>query len=171
MPSHLNLDNVMPSVSELPHLISSIRHPRKHRSVSVGPQSEADAYEALAFRERLRKENASLASSAAIAESTLGNYRKSKLRSLSNPILPSEPPTPTVSTMGSHKSPQAYEPMVRMPSEQEGLTPGNSSIARSPSQDRRMEEKATKQIFSQIEKSRVRYDVEVITKLIVYSGT
>ena len=49
-------DNVFPSVTEIPSLIASIRHPRKSRSVSIGPQSEADAYETLAYREQRRKD-------------------------------------------------------------------------------------------------------------------
>jgi hypothetical protein len=33
-----------------------MRHPRR-RAISVGPQSEADAYETLAYREKRRRES------------------------------------------------------------------------------------------------------------------
>ena len=47
----------------------------------------------------------------------------------------------------------------------------NGTINRRLSDDRRQYEKENKEMFSKLEKPRVRYDVEVITKLIVYSGT
>lgn len=53
------------------------------------------------------------------------------------------------------------------------LTPGSASGAssRRPSSERRQDEREEREMFSKLEKPRVRYDVEVITKLIVYSGT
>lgn len=50
---------------------------------------------------------------------------------------------------------------------------GTSSIlpSRQPSQERRRDEKEEREMFSKLEKPRVRYDVEVISKLIVYAGT
>lgn len=39
-----------------------------------------------------------------------------------------------------------------------------------PSDDQRQYEREEREMFSKIEKPRVRYDVEVITKLIVYAG-
>lgn len=44
------------------------------------------------------------------------------------------------------------------------------SPRRSPSEDRRLYEKEEREMFSTLEKPRVRYDVEVVTKLIVYMG-
>src|SRR2546421_9665813 len=58
VPAHLKDDNVIPSVSEFPSIITSIRHPRK-RAVSIGPQSAADAWETLAYREKRRRESVS----------------------------------------------------------------------------------------------------------------
>lgn len=49
-------DNLIPPASELPHMLKNLAHPRK-RSVSVGPQSAADAYETLAYRNRRRRES------------------------------------------------------------------------------------------------------------------
>ena len=52
IPKHHKDDNVMPSVSEISALFSSIH---RRRAVSIGPQSEADAYETLAYREKRRR--------------------------------------------------------------------------------------------------------------------
>ncbi|KAL8937988.1 MAG: hypothetical protein Q9211_003421 [Gyalolechia sp. 1 TL-2023] len=52
-------------------------------------------------------------------------------------------------------------------------TPLSSAVSipeRRLSEDRRQYERDKKEIFSMLEKPRVRYDVEVITKLIVYTG-
>ena len=55
------------------------------------------------------------------------------------------------------------------------LTPASESspfipTSRRPSEDRREYEKDEKELFSHLQKPRVRYDVEVITKLVVYTG-
>ena len=55
------------------------------------------------------------------------------------------------------------------------LTPGTGSSmdgtpARRPSEETREYEREEREIFAKLEKPRVRYDVEVITKLIVYTG-
>ena len=55
------------------------------------------------------------------------------------------------------------------------LTPGSlvassGSSSRRPSAERRQDEKEEREMFSKLEKPRVRYDVEVVTKLIVYAG-
>lgn len=56
------------------------------------------------------------------------------------------------------------------------LTPSSlpnatNTSSRRLSDDRREREKDANEIFSMLEKPRVRYDVEVVTKLIVYTGT
>lgn len=58
MPELLKDNDVIPSVSDIPSLFTSIRHPRR-RAISIGPQSEADAYETLAYREKRRRESIS----------------------------------------------------------------------------------------------------------------
>jgi len=52
-------DNIIPPTSEIPGLLKSLRHPRK-RTVSIGPQSQADAYEAMAVRNEARRRSLSL---------------------------------------------------------------------------------------------------------------
>ena len=50
-----------------------------------------------------------------------------------------------------------------------GSSPGDTP-ARRPSEDARQYDREDREMFSKLEKPRVRYDVEVITKLIVYTG-
>jgi len=45
-----------------------------------------------------------------------------------------------------------------------------TGMHRSASADRRQDEREEREMFSKLEKPRVRYDVEVVTKLIVYAG-
>ena len=51
----LKTDNVLPGVGDFPGIVRNIRNARRGRSVSIGPQSAADAYETLAYRERRRR--------------------------------------------------------------------------------------------------------------------
>ena len=75
--------------------------------------------------------------------------------------------TPAYSGVDLYKSMTAPEQVLYTP-----LTPGTASGAssRQPSSERRQDEREEREMFSKLEKPRVRYDVEVITKLIVYSG-
>ena len=52
----------------------------------------------------------------------------------------------------------------------DNLSESSITPIRSLSQDRRQNEKEEREMLSLVPKPRVRYDVEVITKLIVYSG-
>lgn len=77
-------------------------------------------------------------------------------------------PTPAPSNLDLYKSMTVPEQVLYTP-----LTPGTASGAssRRPSSERRQDEREEREMFSKLEKPRVRYDVEVITKLIVYAGT
>ena len=135
-------DHVIPSFSQIQSLL------RRRRAISIGPQSEADAYETLAYRERRRR--ASLSAS----DETFG--------SLSQPLADSQNP-PTVPTANGVGQPlrhvkselETYESMMGT-----GVVNGSES----------QQELEEKEMFSRLQKPRVRYDVEVVTKLIVYSG-
>ena len=172
VPVHQKDDNVFPSVTEIPSLLASIRHPRKSRSVSIGPQSEADAYETLAYRDQRRRQNKSEAEA---SESRTDDKRIESPRAYSvatsNSTSQSSPngylPTPAPSNGNLQKSLIEAEQRAYTP-----LTPENASgnVSRRPSQIRRQDEKEEREMFSKLEKPRVRYDVEVITKLIVYAG-
>ncbi|KAF3934354.1 hypothetical protein ABW19_dt0200767 [Dactylella cylindrospora] len=131
VPPHLP-DETIPPIGQLPRMI------RRGRSDSVGPQSAADAYETLAFRERKRRE--SLGQDGAPG-SPIKVQQEDFLSSGSatSSILPT-------SSRGSGTS-RDEENMSSEPYEQ---------------QEREM--------LSLIEKPRVRYDVEVVTKLLVYGG-
>ena len=163
----------LPAVSEIPAFMTAIRHPRK-RTVSIGPQSEADVHETIAYRDKRRRESASA-------------------QDPSNPRSKSPPnrvngtsPVATLRARPSNTSPspsrlQAYEQMMGS-----GTTPlGNedgAALEKFPSFDINVytetgelkaeveAEVEAKEMFSRLAKPRVRYDVEVITKLIVYSG-
>ncbi|KAL8817267.1 MAG: hypothetical protein Q9223_003872 [Gallowayella weberi] len=178
VPMNLKTDNVLPPVSEIPSLIESWRHPRKNRSVSVGPQSEADAYEALAFQDRQRKESNSSVSRVrhntkdqAKSENPQNAYFSKSFSSKAA----QEPrilalPTPAPSQIDLRKG--LTLPDVFLDDPMTPSTPASTvnTPARRLSEDRRQYEKDEREIFSQVEKPRVRYDVEVVTKLIVYTG-
>ncbi|KAF2396602.1 PAP2-domain-containing protein [Trichodelitschia bisporula] len=103
-------DNVLPSAAEVAQLVGDVRR-RRGRAVSVGPQSVADAYEALAYRQEQRRKS-----------------------------LSAEPESPRGPTEGLGENEEERERAER------------------------------REIFRGVEKPRVRYDVEVVTKLIVYAG-
>lgn len=126
-------DDTLPSLDELPSLVRSIRRPR---SDSVGPQSAADAYETLAYREMRRRE--------------------------SNPA----------STAPEPKEIDMYErEMGTGVVDIDAFYKGNHGCGRDCAcGDSEGEEE--REVFRRIEpfKPRVRYDVEVVTKLVVYAG-
>lgn len=176
VPNQLKDDNVIPSVSEIPSLLTSLRHPRRSRSVSVGPQSEADAYETLAYREKRRQESRSDMTMANSIIGERGGIPKSSPDyfgvTTSNNASKKYPtagllPTPASSNSDLYQSMIGAETAPYTP-----LTPGNASGSgsRRPSAERRQDEKEERELFSKLEKPRVRYDVEVITKLVVYTG-
>jgi len=143
---------VLPNFSEIPGLITTMRHPRR-RAVSIGPQSEADAYETLAYREKRRRESQS------------GSNRESPADGENKPNGP-----PLV--FRKPTTLDEYEHMMGRGSPQSAAVEADTGIPRSsplppPEYDTRADEK---EVFSQIKKPRVRYDVEVVTKLVVYAG-
>lgn len=141
-------DNIIPPAAELPRLFTTLRHPRK-RSVSIGPQSVADAYETIAYRNKRRRESVS---------------------SANGPESPT-PPSPTAA--------QEYEHEMASPAsvaraeaavdyvETYGVEERESAKV---GETREGDEDEDRQIFLRLERPRVRYDVEVVTKLIVYAG-
>lgn len=128
----------------------------RRRAVSVGPQSEADAYEALAYREKRRRD--SLSDSNRTSPAADGGKQDS---------LASDGRSAVVSRTRSKLD--AYENMMGSGS------PPPCSTAVNDTDDRSSPEGNTKdlneaEMFSRIKKPRVRYDVEVVTRLIVYAG-
>lgn len=179
IPTRQKLDNVMPSVSDLPNLINSIRHPGRGRSVSIGPQSAADAYETLAYREKRRRDSLTgtekldgKLSPNRSPERKKNNDKDglvSQVSGVSSKLGANGNPTPAQSRVGSyeklmgqgHVALVAATPPVgdeETPEQEPDILVG---------QENELEEK---EMFSRLEKPRVRYDVEVVTKLVVYAG-
>lgn len=69
-----------------------------------------------------------------------------------------------------YKSSLASDVFLNGPPTPSSLGSVASTPNRRPSEDRRQYERDEKEIFSKVEKPRVRYDVEVVTKLVVYTG-
>ncbi|THC97204.1 hypothetical protein EYZ11_003313 [Aspergillus tanneri] len=152
------IDAINKHFSDIPSILTNLRHPRR-RAVSVGPQSEADAYETLAYREKRRRESLSSGkrptpvselsnhngSTATDGEPTLSR-KQSKLHEYENMMGTGSPRIATAIDSPSHAPP---------------LTEPFPDLQPEPNED---------EVFSQIKRPRVRYDVEVVTKLVVYSG-
>ena len=133
--------------------MATMRHPRR-RAISVGPQSEADAYETLAYREKRRRESQSGGNRASPVAEGENNPNGTPVLSRKNTTLDD------YEGMMGRGSPSSSAVDV---SPKEHLTPF-------PSLDFEAGKRDEKEVFSQIKKPRVRYDVEVVTKLIVYAG-
>lgn len=133
--------------------MNTIRHPRR-RAISIGPQSEADAYETLAYREKRRRESQSSGNRDSQADGE---------------------PKPNGTAVLPRKTSKLdqYENMMGTGSPQSGTVELDSDIPRSsplPPPEYDTSQTDAKEVFSQIKKPRVRYDVEVVTKLVVYAG-
>lgn len=144
----------------------------------MGPQSEADAYETLAYREKRRKESKSDMTLAVPRIDEWGGIQRNSpdyfgvttsTRASSRPSM-SGLPTPAPSNPDLCNSVSGAEPVCYTPLTPGSLVSGSGNTSRRPSAERRQDERETREMFSKLEKPRVRYDVEVITKLVVYAG-
>ena len=159
-------------MADIPTMLSNLRHPRRNRSISLGPQSEADAYETMAYREFRRRESRSEKKPSIPAVQQNGKEAQSYF-SLSTSRANAARPTagmtltPRPSNEALRKALLDAETAVYTP-----LTPAVDGVnaSRDPSQERRQLELEDSEMFSKLTKPRVRYDVEVVTKLIVYTG-
>ncbi|RFU31428.1 Peroxidase, partial [Scytalidium lignicola] len=186
IPSHLKVDNVMPSVSDLPGLLKSIRHPGRGRAISVGPQSAADAYETLAYREKRRRD--SLNSDRGLRASPSPTRQKVfSLRSGDDQDGAVSQASGISASLGvnGHGN-QSAQAQSRFDSYEQMMGQGEvifKSFHNSPNKVmnssgdeepdifiKRQGELEEKEIFERLEQPRVRYDVEVVTKLVVYAG-
>lgn len=167
VPSQLKDEDVLPKFSEIPSILTSIRHPRR-RAISVGPQSAADAYETLAYREKRRRES-----------------RSNGTRPSPGSLLDRKHHTPSASADGRTTSRQQWPTKLNEFENMMGTgtprysSPYDTETDRTDRTDRSSppvpfpdyeEPPDEAEVFSQIKRPRVRYDVEVVTKLIVYSG-
>lgn len=182
IPSRLKVDNVMPSVSDLPILLESIRHPGRGRAVSVGPQSAADAYETLAYREKRRRDSlnsdkGSRTSPPPTVSPQGGNDDQDGTVSQASGISASigvnsngRPQTPTHSRLGTYEQMMGRGQVFFKPQHEPLAGEMDNSEEEPDIFIRRQGELEEKEMFQRLEKPRVRYDVEVVTKLVVYAG-
>lgn len=169
-------DNVIPSVSEIPSMLTTLRHPRQSRSVSIGPQSAADAYETLDFRAKRRRESiSSVAEKFVFSKNGRNNTNDHLCISTSNnsesrPVTPGVLPTAVASKLNLDQYVPASDLVKYAPPTQYTVLGVPAASNRELSEDRKQYEKEDREMFSKLEKPRVRYDVEVVAKLIVYCG-
>ncbi len=182
MPSLKKDDNVIPSASEIPSLINSLRHPRK-RAVSVGPQSAADFYEAIAYRDHRRRESMSTAQASnpliSSSQDSTTNENYSASDEQDKALLPREAVQLGNGRMSSQMSLSSYlniyEQMMgssdlSLRRRASSASSVNATIKTEHMGSATALKKTDSWQVSSLEKPRVRYDVEVVTKLIVYSG-
>ncbi|KAF2143796.1 uncharacterized protein K452DRAFT_285837 [Aplosporella prunicola CBS 121167] len=183
-------DHVIPSASEIPSMLTNLSHPRK-RAVSVGPQSMADAYETLAYRHKRRRESSNTPGAErpksplrrSEKEPSPGGYftvqpeaNSTSSSNLGTPAGVNLLPTPMSSRVHSYEQMMGSgTAMARPPTPPSSDRGGNGEQVLLEWEEKtevgdKEEEKEDREIFLKLERPRVRYDVEVVTKLIVYSG-
>jgi dihydrosphingosine 1-phosphate phosphatase len=161
VPPGSKIDTLFPSPSDFPRMVESIRHPTtRGRSVSIGPQSAADAYETLAYRERRRRE--SIGSNPSLRSKSSNMELASKAEE--------DQTGRGAKASGSQKSPlreyveqTGSADLTSSPTTMNGAVGGGLGGGDENEIDEEL-------VFSQLIKPRVRYDVEVVTKLVVYAG-
>lgn len=147
VPPGSRLDTLFPKASDFPRIVEGIRHPTtRGRSVSIGPQSAADVYEAIAYRERKRRES-------------VGSNRSLKSKS-SNPDIAEDAEKSSAVATGAQNG-HAKQASAALLGDDIAVTEPFTD------EDAQREEE---QFFAMTVKPRVRYDIEVVTKLIVYAG-
>lgn len=169
-------DNVIPSVSEIPSMLTTLRHPRQSRSVSIGPQSAADAYETLNFRAKRRRESISPVAEKIICSKDVNKHTSEHLgtsttnNSESRPIISGVLPAAVVSNLNLYHHFAASNPKKNNPPIPVVISGVPAGSTRKLNENRKQYEKEDREMFSKLEKPRVRYDVEVVAKLVVYCG-
>lgn len=152
VPPGSRIDTLFPTASDFPRMVAGIRHPTtRGRSVSIGPQSAADAYETLAYRERQRRESVS------------SNHSLKRKSSNLDILGKSEDQAGRALASGAQKpSATGYEKIIA----------DNEAVVAAVDEPTEQQSRAVdeKEVFALLVKPRVRYDVEVVTKLIVYTG-
>ncbi|KAF2219101.1 PAP2 domain-containing protein [Elsinoe ampelina] len=134
-------DNVIPPAREIPAFFSTLGRGGRKRTVSVGPQSEADAREMLAQQHIQRKRS---------------------IRSLQGYAVNED---------GAFTSSMATTPLEEIkPRFDDRLSPPTTNRRETSSTPDGSDTEQDKVMFEGIEKPRVRYDVEVVTKLVIYAG-
>lgn len=185
----LRTDTVLPTMSDLPQFVKTLRAPTRGRSVSIGPQSAADAYEALAYRERRRRE--SIGSNGSLKSAGGGLDLRERFQADAAALAGDEPVVLSSSPTGKSTALADYEqqmgqgriPLIRsrtdrslspvppmLQEEEENRAEGYVASQRGGGEQGEGDELGEKEMFEKLVKPRVRYDVEVVTKLVVYTG-
>lgn len=167
IPPGSRLDTMFPTASDFPKMVESIRNPKtRGRSISVGPQSAADAYEALAYRERRRKES--------ISGNSVSSIPSLRSKSSNVDIVSQKADEDQPGPGGVAPAPGAQKSSLDEYEKQMGTMGAADTAAddgaAGATQDADYDELEESAVFSQLIKPRVRYDIEVVTKLIVYCG-
>jgi hypothetical protein len=134
----------------------------RKRTISVGPQSEADVREYIANREQKRRESLSSTSTARQPHLNMPKGSVTNAHQQGNSTASSQ-------TADGHLSPAPLSTARTGASPQADLASRSSSISSSNDSGKEDEVK-DRNMFSALEKPRIRYDVEVITKVVVYAG-
>lgn len=157
-------------------MLTTLRHPRQSRSISIGPQSAADAYETLDFRAKRRRESlSSVAENSVFSKNGRSHTNDHMCISTSNNsesrlVTPGVLPTAVASKLNQYQYIAASDLVEHAPPTQCTVLGVPAASNRELSEDRKQYEKEDREMFSKLEKPRVRYDVEVVAKLIVYCG-
>ena len=167
VPLNLRDDEVLPKVSDIPRMMRSIRGPGRGRAVSIGPQSAADAYETLAYRERKRRESLSSEKG-----SGLKNVHSSAAEGEESVV---DEPVAQSSGYEKYERQMGQGQVVVEGAARRSLSPnaagaGSAAVEEPELYLGQRDELGEKEIFSKLTRPRVRYDVEVVTKLVVYAG-
>ncbi|KAF8461277.1 phosphatidic acid phosphatase type 2/haloperoxidase [Kalaharituber pfeilii] len=157
-------DDTLPPLQQLPALIQTIT--RRSRSDSVGPQSAADAYETLAYREKRRRE--SIGSDSGRGGMGVGTGVSKYEREMGTVVAPAF----TSPSKHSHNHKQSHQVVgTERGAEVEVRGGGGGEVNGGEGHERAEDERREEaEMFMRIERPRVRYDVEVVTKLVVYAG-
>nr|POE82673.1 dihydrosphingosine 1-phosphate phosphatase [Quercus suber] len=175
-------DNIIPTAAEIPSMMSNLRNPRQ-RSISIGPQSEADAREFIANREQRRRDSRTDDRSPR-ARPSISAVRAAGIPSIALPSSAID--DVAVATPAAEMDDPLHGSYMDAGSVRLRTTGGDAAASlQVDGVDAKLltpplsvnddgigkeDEKNDREMFSNLEKPRIRYDVEVITKLVVYAG-
>jgi dihydrosphingosine 1-phosphate phosphatase len=163
VPKQKDDDNVIPSARDIPNMFASLK--QRRRAISVGPQSEADAYEALAYREKRRRDSINANVSPINQSPVLRPQKSFPSKSTANGII--EGNRKRSSSLEQFKAQMGMNAESVSPVAVATPEPGRDC---NPPDESNIDELQGRDLFANLQIPRVRYDVEVVTKLIVYCG-
>lgn len=137
----------------------------RKRTISVGPQSEADVREYIANRDQKRKDSLSSATAQRPSRNELRPPGLTSRSQTSDGLL-----TPEASSAHRKNQEKVSNASLQVNGGNSGPGRPSSSDSSSPNDGSKDDEQQDRKMFSALEKPHIRYDVEVITKLVVYAG-